>query len=72
VPPERCDSRIALHAAALRVNSSVLPSGVNVGEPSLAGLEITPGANSCGVGSASACANADQARIAAISFMRAG
>src|SRR6202789_4155097 len=36
------------HVAVLRVKKSVLPSGAKVGEPSLAGPEITPGAKICG------------------------
>src|ERR1700733_12003972 len=47
-PATRCDSTIALQAAVLRVKNSVLPSGANVGEPSFAGPEITPGENSSG------------------------
>src|SRR5580692_10662974 len=35
-------------AAVLRVKKSVWPSGAKVGEPSLAGPEITPGAKICG------------------------
>jgi hypothetical protein len=34
-----CLGKIALQAAVLRVNYSVLPSGANVGEPSFAGPE---------------------------------
>ena len=49
-PLVRCDSRMTVHRAALRVKKSVLPSGEKVGEPSLAGPEITPGANTSGAG----------------------
>src|SRR5580692_8286336 len=45
----RWDSRMVPAPAPLRVNSSRCPSRVNVGEPSLAGPEITPGANNSGV-----------------------
>src|SRR6185312_5030355 len=49
-PLRRCDSRMTVQCAALRVKKSVLPSGEKVGEPSLAGPEITPGANTSGAG----------------------
>src|SRR6202034_3327984 len=42
-----CDSTITVQCVAVRVKKSVLPSGENVGEPSLAGPEISPGANIC-------------------------
>ena len=38
----------------LRVKKSAIPSGENVGEPSLAGPEMTPGANTSGTGNESA------------------
>jgi hypothetical protein len=45
-----CDSTITDQYAELRVKKIVLPSGENVGEPSFAGPETTPGAKICGVG----------------------
>jgi hypothetical protein len=45
-----CDSTITVQCAALRVKKSVLPSGENVGAPSLAGPEISPGAKIFGSG----------------------
>jgi hypothetical protein len=47
--------------AVLRVKKSVLPSGENVGEPSLAGPEITPRAKSCGETATAAAALAGTA-----------
>jgi hypothetical protein len=47
---ERCDSRITVQCAVLRVKKSVLPSGEKVGAPSLSGPEITPGAKISGCG----------------------
>src|SRR5882757_2054721 len=49
---------MTVQCAALRVNKSVLPSGENVGDPSLAGPEITPGANKVASGNAALSAHA--------------
>ena len=48
-PFARCDSRMTPQLV-LRAKKSVLPSGLNVGEPSFAGPEIVPGAKICGAG----------------------
>src|SRR6185437_6088980 len=50
-PSTRCDSMMVPPPAPLRVNSSVLPSGLKVGDSSLAGPEITPGAKIRGAAS---------------------
>src|ERR1700749_4595723 len=54
--PSRRDVRITLSELLLRVKYTVLPSGVNTGEASLAALEMTPGPNTCGSAASAASA----------------
>jgi hypothetical protein len=58
------DSTITDQFAALRVKKIVLPSGENVGEPSFAGPETTPGAKTCGVGAGEITPSASKVEIA--------
>jgi len=50
----------------LRVKKSVLPSGMNDGEPSFAGPDITPGAKIVGVGPAAATVASPAAQASAM------
>jgi hypothetical protein len=62
--PVRCDSTMIDQVAPARVKKIVFPSGVNVGDPSFAGPEITPGSKIWGEACAWVAAEFSLARVA--------